>query len=47
MALTAYEYTFARMVDAAGIDLILVGDSLGMVVQGRANTLPVTIDEML
>ncbi len=35
------------MVDAAGIDLILVGDSLGKVVQGRANTLPVTMDEML
>ncbi len=46
VALTAYDYTFARMVDAAGIDLILVGDSLGMVVQGRANTLPVTMDEM-
>ncbi len=47
VALTAYYFTFARMVDAAGIDLILVGDSLGMVVQGRANTLPVTMDEMI
>ena len=47
VALTAYDYTFARLVDAAGIDLILVGDSLGMVVQGRANTLPVTMDEMI
>ncbi len=47
VALTAYDFTFARMVDAAGIDLILVGDSLGMVVQGRANTLAVTMDEMI
>jgi 3-methyl-2-oxobutanoate hydroxymethyltransferase len=47
VALTAYDFTFARMVDAAGIDIILVGDSLGMVVQGRANTLPVTMDEMI
>ncbi len=47
VALTAYDFTFARMVDAAGIDLILVGDSLGMVVQGRTNTLPVTMDEMI
>ncbi len=47
VALTAYDFTFARMVDAAGIDLILVGDSLGMVVQGRSNTLPVTMDEMI
>ena len=43
---TAYDFTMARLVDAAGVDLILVGDSLGMVVQGLANTLPVTIDEM-
>lgn len=46
-ALTAYDHPFARMVDAAGIDMILVGDSLGMVVQGKDNTLPVTMDEML
>lgn len=47
VAVTAYDYAFARLADAAGIDLILVGDSLGMVVQGRANTLPVTMDEMI
>jgi 3-methyl-2-oxobutanoate hydroxymethyltransferase len=46
-ALTAYDYPFARMVDASGIEMILVGDSLGMVVQGKENTLPVTMDEML
>lgn len=43
---TAYDFTMARLIDEAGVDLILVGDSLGMVVQGLANTLPVTIDEM-
>lgn len=45
--LTAYDYPFARIVDEAGIDGILVGDSLGMVVQGLENTLPVTMDEMI
>ncbi len=45
--LTAYDYTMARLVDAAGIDIVLVGDSLGMVVQGRDNTLPVTLDQMI
>jgi 3-methyl-2-oxobutanoate hydroxymethyltransferase len=43
---TAYDVTMARLVDEAGVDLILVGDSLGMVVQGLPNTLPVTIDEI-
>jgi 3-methyl-2-oxobutanoate hydroxymethyltransferase len=43
---TAYDFTMARLVDEAGVDLILVGDSLGMVVQGLANTLPVTLDEI-
>ncbi|MCF8091543.1 MAG: 3-methyl-2-oxobutanoate hydroxymethyltransferase [Desulfotignum sp.] len=46
-ALTAYDFPFARMLDQAGIDTVLVGDSLGMVVQGKENTLPVTMDEML
>jgi 3-methyl-2-oxobutanoate hydroxymethyltransferase len=43
---TAYDFTMATLVDEAGVDMILVGDSLGMVVQGLANTLPVTLDEM-
>ena len=46
-ALTAYDYPSARLVDEAGIDLVLVGDSLGMTVRGYDNTLPVTMDEML
>ena len=46
-ALTAYDYLFAQMVDKAGIEIILVGDSLGMVVQGKATTLPVTMDESI
>lgn len=44
---TAYDYTMARLVDRAGVDMVLVGDSLGMVVQGQADTLPVTLDEMV
>src|SRR4051794_1207021 len=43
---TAYDYTMARLVDEAGVDLVLVGDSLGMVFQGLANTLPVTVEEI-
>jgi len=46
-ALTAYDYSTARLVDEAGIDLLLVGDSLAMVVMGHDNTLAVTVDEML
>jgi 3-methyl-2-oxobutanoate hydroxymethyltransferase len=45
--LTAYDASFARLMDQAGVDVILVGDSVGMVVQGRGNTLPVTMDEMI
>ncbi len=45
--LTAYDYTMARLVDAAGVDVVLVGDSLGMVVQGHANTIPVTLEQMI
>ena len=45
--LTAYDHTFARIFDAAGIDVLLVGDSLGNVVQGRDTTLPVTLDEVV
>ena len=46
-AVTAYDYPTARLADEAGIELILVGDSLGMVVLGLESTLPVTVDEML
>lgn len=46
-AVTAYDYTMARMVDAAGVDMILVGDSLGMVVQGHDSTLPVEFEDVL
>jgi len=46
-ALTAYDYSSARLADEAGIDLLLVGDSLAMVVLGHENTLAVTVDEML
>ncbi|MEY4578684.1 MAG: hypothetical protein RL701_3387, partial [Pseudomonadota bacterium] len=44
---TAYDATFARMLDDGGADILLVGDSLGNVIQGQDNTLPVTMDEML
>jgi len=47
VVLTAYDYPFARIMDQAGIDVILVGDSVGAVVAGYDNTLPVTMEEML
>ncbi len=46
-ALTAYDYPFAKLFDRAGIDILLVGDSLGMVVHGLPNTLAVTVDDMI
>lgn len=45
--LTAYDHTMAGMLDAAGVDTLLVGDSMGMVVQGHENTLPVTLEQMI
>ncbi|NDF41956.1 MAG: 3-methyl-2-oxobutanoate hydroxymethyltransferase, partial [Actinobacteria bacterium] len=44
--ITAYDATFARIVDESGVDMILVGDSVGSVVQGVGTTIPVTIEEM-
>jgi 3-methyl-2-oxobutanoate hydroxymethyltransferase len=44
---TAYDVVFARLADEAGIDVVLVGDSLGMVVQGERNTLAVTLDDIV
>ena len=44
---TAYDYPFARLVDEAGVEAVLVGDSMSMVVQGHDSTLPVTLDEMI
>ncbi|MDH3670913.1 MAG: 3-methyl-2-oxobutanoate hydroxymethyltransferase [Gammaproteobacteria bacterium] len=45
--LTAYDYSFAHLLDSAGIDMIIVGDSVGMVCQGHETTLPVTLDDMV
>ena len=45
--LTCYDASFASLLDEAGVDVLLVGDSLGMVVQGQETTLPVTLDEMI
>ncbi|MGL4497611.1 MAG: 3-methyl-2-oxobutanoate hydroxymethyltransferase, partial [Planktothrix sp.] len=47
VALTAYDYVSAKLLDRAGVDLLLVGDSLGMVVLGYETTLPLTIEEMI
>ena len=45
--LTAYDASFAVLVDEAGVDVVLVGDSLGMVIQGHDTTVPVTMDDMV
>jgi len=47
VSLTAYDAAFARVLDAAGCDFILVGDSVGMVVQGHATTIPVSVDDII
>lgn len=47
VSVTAYDYTFARLMDDAGVDLLLVGDSLGMVIQGHPTTLRVTLEQMI
>ena len=47
VCVTAYDYTMARLVDQAGIPVVLVGDSLGNVVLGYDSTIPVTLDDML
>lgn len=46
VCLTAYDYSFANLLDRTGVDVVLVGDSLGMVIQGQDSTLPVTLDDM-
>ena len=46
-SLTAYDASFAALLDQAGVDILLVGDSLGMVVQGQTSTLPVTMPDMI
>jgi 3-methyl-2-oxobutanoate hydroxymethyltransferase len=45
--LTAYDFSFARIIDAAGIDIILVGDSASNVMAGHETTLPITLDQMI
>ncbi|MEE9350671.1 MAG: 3-methyl-2-oxobutanoate hydroxymethyltransferase, partial [Thiotrichaceae bacterium] len=46
-SLTAYDASFARVIDLQGIDFILVGDSLGMVIQGHETTVPVSVDDII
>ena len=45
--ITAYDFTFAKLIDNAGIEVVLVGDSLGNVIQGRDSTIPVTVADMV
>ena len=45
--LTAYDASFSQLIDRAGVDVMLVGDSLGMVIQGKTTTIPVSVDEMV
>jgi 3-methyl-2-oxobutanoate hydroxymethyltransferase len=45
--LTAYDFTFAHLLDECGVEVLLVGDSLGMVIQGQSTTLPVSVDDMV
>ena len=47
VVLTCYDASFAALLEANGVDILLVGDSLGMVLQGHESTLPVTLDEMV
>lgn len=47
VVLTAYDYLWAQIIDSAGVDAILVGDSMGMVVQGKKTTIPVTLEEII
>ena len=47
VCLTAYDYPTARIVDEAGVDMILVGDSMGNVIHGYGNTIPVSLDEII
>src|SRR3989338_8701378 len=44
---TCYDYSFARLIDGTGVEIVLVGDSLGMVIQGYKSTLPVTLNDMV
>lgn len=44
---TAYDHTFAKLAEAAGMDILLVGDSLGMVIQGQSSTIPVTLEDVI
>jgi 3-methyl-2-oxobutanoate hydroxymethyltransferase len=46
VCLTAYDYSFARLIEDCGVEVVLVGDSLGMVIQGHGTTIPVTLDEI-